>query len=162
MKTYSIKTKILTIAAICMFAFALTLFIIPPAPANASDIKDNLCGGSNFNLDANQCEGSLNAAGECIAKIEGTNQKRAVGAQFCSSEGKVNDLVTNIVNIFSIVVGIVAVIMIIVGGFKFITSGGDSAKVTSSRNTIIYAIVGLIIVALAQTIVKFVLTKVPN
>lgn len=75
-------------------------------------------------------------------------------------QSRLNSLLTNIINIFSIVVGIVAVIMIIVGGFKFITSGGDSAKVTSSRNTIIYAIIGLIIVALAQTIAKFVLGKV--
>lgn len=73
---------------------------------------------------------------------------------------KIQDIVTLIVNIFSVIVGIVAVIMIIYGGFKYITSGGDSGNITSAKNTIIYAIIGLVIVALAQFLVQFVLDKV--
>jgi hypothetical protein len=73
---------------------------------------------------------------------------------------RIQDIVTFIINIFSVIVGIVAVIMIIWGGFKYITSGGDSGNITSAKNTIIYAIIGLIIVALAQFLVKFVLDKV--
>ena len=73
---------------------------------------------------------------------------------------KIQDIVTVIVNIFSVIVGIVAVIMIIWGGFKYITSGGDSGNITSAKNTIIYAIIGLVVVALAQFIVQFVLDKV--
>ena len=78
------------------------------------------------------------------------------------SEGteKIQSIVTLIVNIFSVIVGIVAVIMIIYGGFKYITSGGDSGNITSAKNTIIYAIIGLVIVALAQFLVQFVLDKV--
>jgi hypothetical protein len=75
------------------------------------------------------------------------------------AQSQVNDLIADIINIFSIVVGIVAVIMIIIGGFKYITSGGDSGNVTGAKNTILYAIIGLVIVALAQFIVKFVLSK---
>lgn len=66
-------------------------------------------------------------------------------------------LIEKIINIFSIIVGVIAVIMIIVGGLKYITSGGDSGNVSSAKNTIIYALVGLVIVALAQFIVRFVL-----
>lgn len=77
-------------------------------------------------------------------------------------EDNVNEVVALVINIFSVVVGIIAVVMIVYGGFKFITSGGDSGKVTSARNTIIYAIIGLAIVALAQTIAKFVLEKTPT
>lgn len=73
---------------------------------------------------------------------------------------KIQEIVTLVVNVFSIVVGIVAVIMIVVGGFKYITSGGDSGNITSAKNTIVYAVIGLVIVALAQFIVKFVLNKV--
>lgn len=73
---------------------------------------------------------------------------------------KIQDIVTLVVNVFSIIVGIVAVIMILVGGFKYITSGGDSGNITSAKNTIVYAIIGLVIVALAQFVVKFVLNKV--
>jgi hypothetical protein len=74
-------------------------------------------------------------------------------------EDQLNDLITNIVNILSIIVGVVAVVMIIVGGFRYITSGGDSGNVSGAKNTILYAIVGLVIVALAQFIVRFVLSK---
>jgi len=75
------------------------------------------------------------------------------------SEDKVNGLITLIINLFSIVVGVVAVIMIIIGGLKYITSSGDSNNITSAKNTILYAIIGLVVVALAQFIVKFVLNK---
>jgi zinc transporter ZupT len=71
----------------------------------------------------------------------------------------VNSVVRLIINILSVIVGVAAVIMIIIGGLKYITSGGDSAGVTSAKNTILYAIVGLIVVALAQVIVRFVLRK---
>lgn len=63
-------------------------------------------------------------------------------------------------NILSIVVGIVAVLMIIVGGLRFVLSGGDSNNTTSARNTVLYAIVGLVIVFFAQILVKFVLRRV--
>jgi hypothetical protein len=71
----------------------------------------------------------------------------------------INNLLRRIVNIFSAVVGVIAVIMIIVGGLRYITSGGDSSKVSTAKNSIIYAIVGLVIVALAQLIVRFVLNQ---
>lgn len=83
----------------------------------------------------------------------------------CSSEvsgsgEKANKLVATIINVFSWVVGVISVLMIIWGGFKYITSGGDAGGVTGAKNTILYAIVGLVIVALAQVIVQFVLSKV--
>ncbi len=67
---------------------------------------------------------------------------------------------TTIVNVLSTVVGVVAVIMIIVGGFKIVTSGGDSNKVASGRSTVLYAVIGLIVVILARIIVNYVLTRV--
>ncbi len=73
--------------------------------------------------------------------------------------GGVNEVIETVINIFSIVVGVIAVIMIIVGGLKYITSGGDSGNITGAKNTILYAIVGLVVVALAQIIVRFVLTE---
>lgn len=111
--------------------------------------KGDICRGAEF---------TFNEKVGCGTDGQGVKYDAAAGNP--SPQSSLNTLLDNIINIFSIVVGIVAVVMIIVGGFKFITSGGDSAKVTSSRNTIIYAIIGLIIVALAQTIAKFVLEKV--
>jgi hypothetical protein len=73
---------------------------------------------------------------------------------------KLNNILTLVVNIFSLIVGVVAVVMIIVGGLRYITSGGESSNVSTAKNTIIYAVVGLVVVALAQFIVHFVLAKV--
>jgi hypothetical protein len=71
-----------------------------------------------------------------------------------------SDMVKKVINILSWVVGVVSVIMIIIAGFKYVTSGGNDTQVTGAKNTILYAIVGLVIVALAQVIVRFVLTNV--
>lgn len=91
----------------------------------------------------------------------------AAKSSACSSIGgcaggekKINKVIKFVINGFSVVVGIIAVIMVIVGGLKFITSGGDSNKVSSARSSILYAVIGLIVVALAQVIVRFVLQKV--
>jgi hypothetical protein len=80
----------------------------------------------------------------------------------CSSitpDQKINNTIALVVNLFSIGVGVVAVIMIIIGGFKYITSGGDSGNVSGAKNTILYAVIGLVVVALAQFIVRFVLDR---
>jgi Type IV secretion system pilin len=61
-------------------------------------------------------------------------------------------VITAVIEIVSIIVGIAAVIVIILGGLKFITSGSNPQEVTKARETILYAIVGLAIAALAQII----------
>lgn len=101
--------------------------------------------------------------GNCLSQGSGLDASLNDGCTPAATEEgsqKIQDIVTLIVNIFSVIVGIVAVIMIIYGGFKYITSGGDSGNITSAKNTIIYAIIGLVIVALAQFLVQFVLDKV--
>lgn len=81
----------------------------------------------------------------------------ASGSGCNGSNATLNNVIRNVINIFSVVIGIVAVVMIMVSGFKFITAGGDSGKVGSAKTTLTYAIVGLVIVGLAQAIVRFVL-----
>lgn len=71
----------------------------------------------------------------------------------------VNHTITRLINLLSVIVGVVAVIMVIVAGFRYITSGGKQESVTSAKNTLLYAVIGLVIVALAQVIVRFVLTQ---
>jgi amino acid transporter len=74
----------------------------------------------------------------------------------CSGSGLIH-AVTAAVNILSLITGIAALIMIIVGGFKYITSGGDSNKVSNAKSTLIYALVGLFVAAVAQVLVHFVI-----
>jgi hypothetical protein len=136
-----IKTLIVTLA--------LSLGLVAPmaVPAVASALGD-----ANNNINKGLCTGVTDATGS-----EGSN-----GGCFNTDgngEGTLKTLAQKIINIFSIIVGIVAVIMVIYGGFRYITSGGDSSRVGNAKNTLIYAIIGLIIVALAQFLVHFVLTS---
>jgi hypothetical protein len=64
---------------------------------------------------------------------------------------------TTIVNILLFIIGAISVIMLIIGGIRYTISGGDSSAVTSAKNTIMYAIVGIIVAVLAFAIVNFVL-----
>ena len=78
------------------------------------------------------------------------------------TEPSVNSTLKTMLDLLSMVAGIIAVIMIIIAGTKFITSQGDSGKVASARSSVIYAIIGLIIVILAQAIIFFVIDNTVN
>jgi hypothetical protein len=142
MRIQTIKTKTTLLIYSFLIALGLTVFA-SVSVSNVSaqtDLHNNVCGGANLNLTPS-------------------------GEDGCTQDSHANpltNLISQIIEVFSVIVGIVAVIMIIWGGFKFITSGGDSGNVTSARNTILYALIGLVIVALAQIIVRFVLTKTPS
>ena len=73
--------------------------------------------------------------------------------------GGVSNIITNAIGVLSSIVGVVAVVMVVVGGFKYVTSGGDSNKVSSAKSTVMYALIGLVIVAMSQVIIHFVLNK---
>ena len=73
---------------------------------------------------------------------------------------KVLTILRNVINILLTVVGIIAVIMIIVGGIKYITSAGDSSGINSARDTILYAIVGLVVAVMSFAIVNYVILKI--
>jgi hypothetical protein len=122
---------ILTAVLVAAFAFSVSVGAVNTTP----DIKGNLDKGTCLNVDGTNCPSLDNAT------------------------TSVNNIIATVINIFSLVVGVVAVIMIIIGGLKYITSGGDSGNVTGAKNTILYAIIGLVVVALAQIIVRFVLNR---
>jgi hypothetical protein len=78
----------------------------------------------------------------------------------CVTPGpSLSGIVKNVVGIISVLIGIAAVIMIMVSGFKYVTANGDSGNVNSAKQTLIYAVIGLVIAALAQFIVQFVITR---
>lgn len=77
-----------------------------------------------------------------------------------NNENSLMSTLSVVINVVLGVVGFVAVVMIIIGGISFVTSQGDTAKVTKARNTILYGVVGLIVAILAFAIVNFVLSNV--
>lgn len=93
-----------------------------------------------------------------VCQDQAENKAQDVGG-INSIYGRGSFLATAI-TILDIIIGIAAVVMIIVGGIRFVLSGGDSNHTNSARNTVIYAIIGLVMAVLAQTIVVFVLNRV--
>lgn len=67
-----------------------------------------------------------------------------------------------VTNILLFLVGAVSVIMLIIGGIRYVVSGGDQAAVTSAKNTILYAIVGIVVAFLAYAAVSFVTSSLTN
>ena len=67
-----------------------------------------------------------------------------------------------ITNTILYIVGVIAVIMLIIGGIRYVVSGGDAKKVTDAKNTVLYAIIGLVIAVFAYAIVNFVITSLPH
>lgn len=69
------------------------------------------------------------------------------------------DILKTVINVLLIVAGAVAVIMIIIGGIRYITSSGDQSHVKAAKDTILYAVIGLVITILSFAIVNYVLGK---
>ena len=114
--------------------FSFQVLGAPPASAGLFDnAKNQACAGAQL-ADSGNCNS---------ASADGLNKTIGV-----------------VINIISIIVAIVAVIMIIVNGLKFITSGGDTNKVASAKNGLLYAVIGLAVVGFAQFIVKYVINNV--
>ena len=88
------------------------------------------------------CDGVKSSA-VCASKDEGSTREAAAGE------------VQEVVNFILFLLGIVAVIMIIYGGFRYVTSGGDPTGTQNAKNTILYAVIGLIVAMLSYAIVNF-------
>ena len=67
-----------------------------------------------------------------------------------------NAIFKTIVNILLFIIGAISVIMLIIGGIRYVVSGGDQNAVSGAKNTILYAIIGIIVALLAYAIVNFV------
>lgn len=135
----NIKAALLSLAA--TFLLGAVPLAVPAVVSAQTNLQNCVSQGSGL-------DGSL-GSGDCT---QATSQQ-ANGSANLTSTFKF------IVNVFSVIVGVIAVVMIIWGGLRYITSGGDSGKITSAKNTIIYAVIGLVVVALAQFIVQFVIGK---
>ena len=82
------------------------------------------------------------------------------GGDCSGGEDQVSSVRDSAINILSFVVGLAAVIMLIVGGLRFITANGDPQQIAAARMTVIYSIVGIVVALAAQAIVQFVFSEV--
>lgn len=109
------------------------LFLVAPA-AHAADCNTN--GGSDL---------SISSGVDCA---KGKDQP----TQLFGTEG----IFTTVTNVLLFLIGAVSVIMLIIGGIRYTVSNGDQGAVTSAKNTILYAIIGLVVAILAYAAVSFV------
>jgi len=93
-----------------------------------------------------QC-GSCNASGINCGNTDPTT----------TSANTINSTTRNVVNLLSAIAGIIAVVMIIAAGFRFVTGAGNDQAVAGARRTLQYAVIGLLIAALAQVFARFIL-----
>jgi hypothetical protein len=112
------------------------------ATASAIGVSD----GSNAAAGKDQ----RNAKTACIMK--GQKYKDINGAEQVCPDG----IISTVTNVLLFIIGAISVIMIVIGGIKYTTSNGDSSAVTSAKNTILYAVVGLVLALLAYAVINFV------
>lgn len=126
----SLKRTALGMVFVSVAAFGALLV---PAVANACVIDSTNPVGSGSECSRNESQPS-NIAGE-------------------------DGVLKTITNVLLFIIGAVSVIMIIYGGITYVTSGGNSTRVQSAKNTILYAVVGLIVAILAYAVVNFVISS---
>ena len=88
---------------------------------------------------------------------QGKDQQGDASSLF--GEGGQGGIFRTITNVLLFLIGAISVIMLIVGGIRYVVSGGDSTAVQNAKNTILYAIVGVVVAILAYAVVNFVITS---
>ena len=101
--------------------------------------------------------GNTEIAGAINSEITSGMNATSAGT---STPTDANVVIKNVTNIMFFIIGAVSVIMLIYGGIRYTTSGGNTNSVTAAKNTVIYSIVGLVISILAYAIVNFVVTNI--
>lgn len=135
-----LKRIIFLLAAIT----ALSLVVVPSTATAAFEVLDPAC--KDFNA------GDPNAPTVCQDADDPQNIDN-------NSIYGPNGIITKAVRLFSIVIGVAAVVMIIIGGLRYIIGLGDPNSISGAKNTILYALIGLVVAALSQALVIFVISK---
>lgn len=133
--------KIFLVLALPAIMFSGSLAILPVGNADAANVIKDVC---QKRPNAAVCKDNSLKAG---------NSNPLFGP---------SGILTRIISVMSIVIGIAAVIMIMYGGLKFITSGSNPQDVAKAREVVLYAVVGLLVAGMAQAIVRFFLNELPS
>jgi hypothetical protein len=92
---------------------------------------------------------------------EGVAGSKPTGASSClfTGPGCETSIFNSVANVLIFIVGAVSVIMLIVGGLRYVLSSGEASAVKGAKDTILYAIIGIVVAALAFAAVNFVVGK---
>ena len=131
----SIKKLLITVSAVGALLFPVLTPAFAGAAGPVANIASGICGGANLSIAPETC------------------------APSSSTDNTLENTIKLIVNLLTLFVGFLSVVFLIFGAFKYISSGGDSGKLTAAKNTILYALIGLAIAVVAQVIVQLVIGK---
>lgn len=149
----------LTLASlVAIFGLALTV----PQTSQAIDVFSGACGGGGNttpNTGGTTTNGGNNSGGSTPAEGGESSSGGGSGTICGSTDEKVEDIVKNVINVILVVLGMAAVIMIIIGGIRYTVSNGDASAIKGAKDTILYAVVGLVVAILSYAIVNFVLGR---
>lgn len=125
--------RALSLSLVIIVSFAM---LVLSAPVFAADPLDPVCNGT---------AGSASTA--CRSR---TTENPLLGP---------TGIITRVIQLIVLFTGVASVIVIMIGGFKYLVSAGDSAKVSNAKDTILYAVIGLVVAVVAQAIVSLVLRR---
>lgn len=131
-----IKKSLQALLIVPVLAFGVSLAV----PSGLTPVANAAC--------TNDASGGLSGGADCA---KGTDQQ----ADLFGPTG----IFTKITNVLLFIIGAISVIMLIIGGIRYVISGGDSSAVASAKNTILYAVIGIIVALLAYALVNFVITS---
>lgn len=148
-----LKTSILTAAMVLVFSvFTLAL------PVYADDLNPS-SGGAGGSGSSSGAKSLDPFAGSCNSATQGT----ASGNAICDAQkdpDSLTKIITNVINGILFMLGIAAVIMIILGGVRYVTSNGEPNNIKAAKDTILYSVIGLVVAIMAFAIVNFVVAFV--
>lgn len=101
---------------------------------------------------------SLSLAPQPVYADAASEAQKGVNSVTDGTPVTLNVTIKNVINVLLYIIGIAAVIMIVIGGLRYVLSGGDSGSTKGAKDTILYAVVGLIVAIVAYAIVNFVIT----
>ena len=87
----------------------------------------------------------------------GDGASSARGVDQATSLFGATGIFTTLSNVMLFLVGAISVLMVVIGGLRYVISGGNSTNITTAKNTILYAVIGLVISILAYALINFVI-----
>ena len=144
------KDSIFGLLAVPALVLSVAGVMLQPAPAFAAPLKKTMSGTGK--------EKQLSISGGAES-ARGEDQSACLFGNENGCDQGQTPIFTIVTNVLLFIIGAVSVIMLIIGGFRYVTSQGDQTQVQSAKNTILYSIIGIVVAILAYAAVNFVISS---
>jgi hypothetical protein len=100
---------------------------------------------------------SVTALSPTVSAVDVFEECEQQDSSICEGQNSAPNMIEIVINTALFILGMVAVLMIVIGGIRYTTSAGNPSQTKSAKDTILYAVIGLVVAIMAYTIVNFVL-----